>query len=78
MGAVILWWELVRGRWGCCELEMLRMGCLFILSEASAPLEWGCRLQVICSPLAFSRQGGVIFLPVSWLGSNLGDYILPA
>lgn len=54
------------------------MGCLSVLSEASAPLEWGCRPQVISSPLAFSRQGGVIFLTVSWLGSNLGDYILPA
>lgn len=61
---------------GCCKLGTLRMGwpsALYLSGHGGG----GCRLQVIYSPLAFSRQGGVIFLTVSWLGSNLDDYTLP-
>lgn len=36
-----------------------------------------CTTWVIYVPLVFSTRGGVIALAVSWLNSNLGDYILP-
>lgn len=65
------------------ELKMLGRDCLSVRHKPwGAPPRIGVQnlrsaYRVVYAPLVFSMRGGVIALAVSWLNSNLGDYILP-